>query len=201
MPLYDIQVLYVSPEWVEKNANQIDADNAKGTGENDFALLIAKTNNTLPYLPYSAATPKSGERMLLAAYPAGFLSGEVISGNLYPTSAFVSVLQKYTYDDTSHTDLFSVGGSVISQSGSSGGAAVRMDGTLAGLISTAVLKGTTGERDLRAVTMAHIERSLAEAGFGSLADLLTGNIQSKAITFEEDVAPELTQKLVDALRD
>ena len=155
----------------------------------------------LPYLPAKHATISAGERMLVAAYPAELVGGETIADNFYPTTAFANVIQKYTFEDTRNTDLFSVGGSVVSQSGSSGGAAVRADGTLAGLISTASLDGATSERQLRAITIGHINRSLAAQGAGSLATLLEGNLQSKALTFESETAPRLIDLLVDALED
>lgn len=206
---YTAEPLYVSSAWIDANASQIDSKLAKGTGENDFALLyvtgaaegVGPPPSSFAALPYKKSAASVGERMLLAAYPAGFLSGETIATNLYPTSAFTYVLKLFTFKDPKQIDLLSAGGSVVSQSGASGGAMVRTDGSLAGLIATAVLEGSTGERDLRAITMAHIDRSLAAAGLGSLSDLLSGNLATKTLDFNQDVAPALTKKLTDALED
>lgn len=204
---YEAALLYVSPEWVEANALQINSSRAKGTGKNDFALLMLSNRmdgspvGTVAHLPYSKKAPTLGQRMLLAAYPAGFLSSEAINESLYPTSAFVSTTKLYTFDDPKNTDLFSVGGSVVSQAGASGGAAIAADGTLAGIIATALLDGDTSERDLRAITVAHIERSLAAAGKGSLAAFLSGSLRVIADDFADDIAPGLIKQLEDGLRD
>ncbi|MEK7068190.1 MAG: serine protease, partial [Patescibacteria group bacterium] len=206
-PRYRATLLYIPTAWVEENAAQIDSQNAKGTGENDFALLYiteateGSLSNPFPTLTPKSGVPARGDRMLLVAYPAGFLSGETIAQNLYPTSAFGIVSKKYTFNDQAKTDLFSVGASVVSQAGSSGGAAVRTDGTLAGIIATAILEGTTGEREVRAITVAHINNSLAAAGKVSLTQLLSGDLAQKAEDFNDDAAPRLTQLLKDALKD
>ncbi len=122
--------------------------------------------------------------MLLAAYPAGFLSSQIVQKSLYISSAIAYVTQLFSYDTPNKVDLFSIGGSVVSQGGSSGGAAVRLrDGKLMGLISTATNGASTENRDLRAISLSHINNSLAASGEGGMIALLWGDVASKAAIF------------------
>ena len=147
----------------------------------------------------STRAPDAGQEMLLAAYPAGFLSGQIIASQLFASSAFAYATQLFAYSDTSHVDLFSIGGSIESQAGSSGGAVVRLDGTLAGIIATATLAQSTGQRDLRAITVDYINRDLIAAGKGGLSSLLSGDLSVKADDFNKNVAPGETAALEAAL--
>src|SRR3990167_9318697 len=102
-----------------------------------------------------------GEQMLLAAYPAGCLSPQLVQKSLYASSAITYVTQLFSFDDNKKVDLFSIGGTVVSQGGSSGGAAVRLrDGTLAGIITTETVAASTIGRDLRAISLSHVDNSL-----------------------------------------
>ncbi len=197
---YRAMLLYLPPIWVADNAKEIKAQQATGTGENDYALLLItgtiNPGDTLPmlfsHLSMHTASPDIGNEMLLAAYPAGFLSGQFISSQLYASSAFAYVTQLFSFTGTQQVDLFSIGGSIESQAGSSGGAAVRLDGTLAGIITTATLATSTETRDLRAITIGHINRSLALQGQGGIAELLSGDVATKAADFNAKVAPAET---------
>ena len=191
---YRATLLYLPPAWIEQNASQITSTQATGTGEGDFAFLFitGTTNPTtplpteFPHLPLSIASPDVGDSMLLASYPAGFLSGELTATSLYASSAFAHVTQLFSYSSEQTrlaVDLFSIGGTIVSQSGSSGGAAVRTDGTLAGVIVTATLAETTGQRDLRALSVGYIDRALAASGKGGITGLLTGELATKAADF------------------
>ena len=208
--LYHAELLYLSPAWVAQNAAQITSSAPTGTGENDFAFLrITGTTNpagtlpaSFPRLPMSSEDPLPNDRMLLSAYPASFLHGATILTDLYQTSAYATVGKVYIFKkEDQWVDLFSVPGSVVSQGGSSGGAAVRMaDGTLAGIIVTDTEATTTAGRDLRAVSLAHIDQSLQADGMGGIAGLLSGDIKAKAAAFNKDTAPGLTKQLTDQIK-
>lgn len=207
--LYTATLLYLPPAWIDENASELVASQALGTGEYDYAfLLITGRTNPLaslpasfPYLPLNWGNPKNGDQMLLASYPAGFLQAENITKNLYIASAYATVRQLYVFhDDTPWIELFSVPGTVLSQAGSSGGAAVRAhDGSLAGIIVTSTTASSTSDRDLRAITIAHIEHSLQSAGEGGILTLLSGDMAKKASDFNANVAPGLTKKLEQVL--
>ncbi|HVZ75989.1 MAG TPA: serine protease [Candidatus Paceibacterota bacterium] len=205
---YHATLVYLPPAWIAKNASQIALPQAVGTGEDDYSFLLVTDSvsgtplpTSFPALPMTSDEPSQGENMLLAGYPAGFLDGFTIEQNLYISSAFANVTQLYTYGDGQTIDLVSIGGTIVSQGGASGGAAVRAsDGSLQGIIATATSADTTAERDLRAVTLAHINRSLAAYGMGGIAALLSGNIANEAAQFSANVAPAEKAALVNVLQ-
>ncbi len=206
-PYYNAELLYLPPAWVAENASQITSGQAIGTGQNDYAFLritgpvgTRTMPTSFPAVVLASSGPSLGEAMLLAAYPAGYLGGESIVKNLYQTSAVTYVSQLLNFVDGNPTELFSVGGTVVSQSGSSGGAVVSLyNGALKGIIAVETIAASTGNRDLRALTLAHINNSLIAAGKGGIVGLLQGDLATKAATFNHDVAPGETKLLEDAL--
>lgn len=205
---YTATLLYVSPAWIAANASQLKAAQATGTGERDFAFLLitGRTDGSalpasFPRIQMDRGYVDTGYAMLLAAYPAGFLGADTVQKSLYASSAIAYVTQLFSFSDSQKVDLFSIGGTVVSQGGSSGGAAVRLsNGTLAGIITTATVGASTGDRDLRAVSLAHIDDSLAAEGKGGITALLTGDLTAKAAAFNAQVAPTLTAQLEAALK-
>ena len=205
-PLYRADLLYLPSAWISQNASQITAEHGVGTGENDYAFLrITSTTNpsgtlpaSYPNIPMTTAAD-TGDQVLVAGYPAGFLDAQTIERNLYATSAFTTIGQLYTFDTPDHVDVISLGGTVVSQGGSSGGAVVKTyDGKLSGLIATATTGTTTADRDLRAITISYIDRSLKEVGKGGLVEFLSKSLD----TTEADFAPafaEEKQQLISAL--
>ncbi len=208
-PLYRATLLYLPPQWVDTNASQLTTEHALGTGEYDYAFLIinSTTNpnaalpSSFPNIQMSGASPQTGENILVAGYPAGFLDSITIERNLYATSAFSKVGQQYTFDSNGYVDVISLGGTVVAQGGSSGGAVVRLyDGRLSGLIATATTGTTTADRDLNAITINYIDRSLTLNGKGGIVGLLSGDIKEAAAKFNLEVAPGEAAKLQSALK-
>jgi hypothetical protein len=207
-PRYRAKLLYLPPTWLNANASQITEQHPTGTGENDYAFLQITDSvdssplpTKFPYVDMTTDRPHKGDPVLLAAYPAGFLEATTIQRDLYITSSFTTVETLFTFDDKKHVDLLSVGGTVVSQAGASGGSVIRQqDGALLAMIVTATEGATTAVRDLRAITMAHIDRSLATEGQVGIAALLTGDLSKKVGDFNANVAPELAKKLIDALK-
>lgn len=207
-PLYRATVLYLPAAWVALHAKDIVETNPVGTGEFDFALLLitGRTDEsaTLPpsfpaLSPELLYEPPFGSDVFLAGYPAGLIGGISIQTNLYQASAFSKVSDIFTFA-TSTTDLISVGGTVVSQKGSSGGAAVDVQTQkLWGLIVTSTIGETTGTSDLRAITLPYINRALISLTGGGLSALLLGDIAAKAAAFSITTAPTLTKMLTDAL--
>ena len=202
--MYTATLLYLPPAWIAANAAQLKSAQAVGTGEQDFAFLLiagrtdpaAALPTSFPHLAMDRGYADIGDPMLLAAYPAGFLGAETVQKNLYISSAIAYVTQLFSFDGTKNIDLFSIGGTVVSQGGSSGGAAVRLrDGTLAGIIVTETTAASTGERDLRALALSHIDDILIASGRGGIAGLLTGDLSVKAAAFNTTIAPSETALL------
>lgn len=207
-PLYIAMPIFISPSWIKKNASGITQQSPKGTGEDDYALLlITQRTDPTKTIPetfsfisplYNSADIEAGEQVLLAAYPAGFLSGIAIAKDLYISSAITQIMEVFTFGGGT-LDLFSIGGSVVAQQGSSGGAVVGAESKLLGIIVTSSVADTTAERDLRAITIAHINRSFVKDTGFDLQTLFSGNIEAEANAFNENIAPALTQLLVDEL--
>jgi hypothetical protein len=198
---YKATLIYISPDWIENNASVLTEDDPTGTGEHDYAFL--KIDSTidgnalttpLSYLqPDTLADLNVGDNILLASYPAEFFGTFNIINDLYQTSAIGQVSHIYTFSKNT-SDLFDVPGTVVSQRGSSGGAAVNDQGMLTGIITTSSTATTTGARDLRAISMSYIDRDLTQHQSISL-DTLVDNNDSIGDDFNQNIAPKLTDIL------
>ena len=207
-PLYKAKLIFISPSWVQNNANNITQSSPKGTGEDDYALLLiterTDPSKSLPQsfhsieMLYNSGNIKINDDVLLAAYPAGFLSGIAIAKDLYISSAITEVMEVFTFKEGT-LDLFSIGGSVVAQQGSSGGAVIDTNSKLLGIIVTSSVADTTAERDLRAITIAHINRSFTKDTGSSLQTLFDSDLEQEISAFNTNIAPDLKQLLVDEL--
>ena len=154
----------------------------------------------VPAMPMALAEPDIGAQVLLAAYPAAYFGGATIQMNLYSSSAITGIKELYSFSGTQQVDLVSLGDTVVTQSGSSGGAVVNLDrDSLIGLISTESAGTTTSSRTLYGITLSYINRGLAGAGKGGIAALLLKNPEQEAKDFATNVAPSETQALETVL--
>ncbi len=214
-PSYKAELLFISSNWVKNNYKNITSSDPQGTGENDAALLLIKSKiapadslpASFPFIApdYDEDSVSVGSSVLLSGYPAGFLGGIAIQKSLWLVSTAASILEMFTFDKNPsyNIDIFSIGGSIVAQKGSSGGAVVsQKSGKLLGIIVTSTDSTQTGDRDLRAISTTHINRTLsAEMGF-DLKDLLSLNrneIELISRSFQENTAPSLTKILTDEL--
>jgi len=211
-PLYKAKLLYMPPTWIEKNALNLKSQKPKGTGEDDYALLYiiapTRTGTTLPEtipatsFDVSARDINVDDPVLIASYPAGFLGGIDVTKNLWISSSIARIVRLYTFREIiPHTeDAFSVGGTIIAQEGASGGGVFSLKtGKLVGLLATSILGGTTDERDLRAISLRHVNQSMQENTGEGLETFLSGNLKQKSAEFNSTIAPQLTQILTDVL--
>lgn len=184
-PAYDAQLIYIPSAWVEENAANIVQQESKGTGKDDYSfLLINKSTVEGKKLPQSFNFIEPNLdfnilpinfQVLLASYPAGFLGGISIQKDLWLTSTFAPVTALYTFATTGPTtlDIFSLGGNINAQAGSSGGAVVdTRDGKLLGIITTSSEATTTSGRILNAITIPHIRHSFEKYTEKSLSYFL-----------------------------
>jgi hypothetical protein len=178
-----------------------------GTGERDFALLrITGTINAsdllpkkFPFLLVAVNAPVRTEDVLEAGYAAGFLGGLTILTDLYASSAWAKVREVYTFNANT-TDLFSLGGSIVAQGGSSGGPVTNVDGVLLGLIVTSSGTGDTSTRDLHALSTEYIIRDFESERGKTLMDVLsTENLASESDIFYKVYAPNERQALIDQI--
>jgi len=207
-PAYDAEILYISPSWVKENAHQISSENQKGTGENDFALLrINKTITSTPLpesFPYLSPesveeTAIQGTPVLIAGYPAGFLGGITIQKELWPVSTTASIMERYTFT-VNNIDLLALGGNIAAQPGSSGGAVVSMTTrNLLGIVVTSTSADSTADRELNAVTVFHVNRSIFADIGATLLGLLSEDTEQRAKIFKDTLQPTLTTLLEQEL--
>ncbi len=205
-PKYNLELVYISPTWVEKNKTLLKEQNPMGTGENDFAFVRitgmvdgSKLPESFTYLSMNIRENIiSKEPVLLVSYPAGFLGGISVLQDLSITSAITLTDTLYTFKDGS-VDLISVPGTVVSQKGSSGGAVVDKYASLLGIIVTTSSGEKTSDRDLQAITLAYINRSLQNEIGLNLEQFTNQNMSEVAKKFQEINAPNLTKLITDEL--
>lgn len=209
-PTYKAKILYISPEWVKKNAHNIVVDNPKGTGENDFALLLITDNirkeTPLPekfqFLEPDILTINIEKYtpVMLASYPAGFLGGITIQKDLWLITTLTNIKELFTFKSGS-IDIFSLDGNIVAQKGSSGGATINAaTQKLIGIIVTSTTAKSTQDRELSAITIFHINDSILKDTGAGLLTLLKENLKIKSDTFNNTISPTLRQFLVDEMK-
>ncbi len=202
-PSWTAQVLYMPPVWVAAHASELNTPDPTGTGEHDYALLLITGSadaaplpgppaGGFPSVPYDTrnATGFAGEQVLVASYPAEFLGGIQALNGLYAVSSVITIGQLLTFSQGS-VDVFSLGGVIEAQSGSSGGAVVNPWGRLIGLITTTSEGATTVERDLHALTLSYINGDIKTQSGSDLSTMLAGDLQAKLSDFNAHVFPDL----------
>lgn len=203
-PKYNAELVYISPDWVDKNKNEIVSSNPVGTGENDYAFLRitnAIDNSDLPKFAFVPANVREkievNEPVVLVSYPAGFLGGLSIIQNLNVSSAITNIKNIFTFKENT-IDVIDVSGTIVSQKGASGGAVVDKNFSLIGIISTSSNGSTTSSRELNAITVAYINRAFSGESGITIAEL-TKDSSSFAKKFQEEKAPALTKLLTDVI--
>lgn len=206
--MWHASVLYMPTTWVHAHAQDIRQRDPVSTGENDYALLFIDDSLTGAPLPkaFPSITPDVREaigfvadQVLAAGYPAGFLGLLEAQNDLGALSTITTIKQLYSFNADYHADAFSLGGIILAQNGSSGGAVINMWGKLVGLIVTTSSGTTTSERDLRALSTAHIDRSLrTETGTG-LLETISSDAALKTYEFTHAKAPTLIQEFLEVI--
>lgn len=174
---YKAALIYISPPWLQANANVLTQALPMGTGEFDFAFIAVTGSATkdplpasFPAMPIASLPPAAGTSVVIGSYGAQFLQASQIESALFPTIVFGSVKDVYTFD-TNTIDVFSLGGSAAAQEGSSGGGIVDINGSLIGTITTSTVQGSTDTRTLSAISSSYIRSEYARET-GSLIDAL-----------------------------
>ena len=210
-PAYKVRVLFMPKEWALNNAKLLLEDKPKGTGENDYALLLITTkidrtpiNTDLPYLTPDEAYDSSiqDSPVLIAGYPAEFTGSIIANRSLSEVSSLSKITGGYYFDpkDTDRLDLINVGGSIASQGGSSGGAVLDIrSGNLVGVIVTTTSAPTTAQRELFALTTSYISRKLKAETGKNIRQFIDTNLNASADAFGGAPAQELIKILTSAL--
>lgn len=206
-PKYKAELVFLPASWITKNASKINEEKPMGNGEHDYAFLrITGTVHpnvsmpaSFPYLQIAVDPPALHDPTLIAGYPAGFLGGIAIQKDLYQASSLANIGELYTFVEST-IDLFSIGGSIVAQQGSSGGAVADRGGILIGVIVTSTEAPDTGSRDLRALATSYIVRDF-EIQYGApLATFLSKDMTQEASLFTANQAPSLSATLIGAIK-
>lgn len=208
-PAYRASVMFIPDAWVREHASDIAARKSTGTGERDFALLSIHERvdgtplpDAFPYLPPDTreAIGFTGDTVLLAGYPAEFVSGATTVSHLSITTSFSHIGDLLTFTKD-FVDVVSLGSTPLAQGGASGGAVINPWGRVIGIVTTTSEGETTAERELRAISLAHIDRTLRSSKGSGLSDILAEDPRTQAERFKTDKAPSLSETLLDALRN
>jgi len=211
VPTYEVDLLYISPAWVQENANLIDAANPRGTGERDYALLYvtAGLNNTpmprdFPALKMNTTLLPAkaiGWEVRAAGYPAEEMmrSGDM-TVSLEPKEVDTSIAELLTFS-SNYADLMTIEGGAIGEQGSSGGPVVNNEGQAIGIISTKGDPALFSNRSLRALTLSYVDRTMEEETGYRLEAYLGGNLPYRSKLFKETLGPFLKRMLERELRD
>lgn len=199
--------LFIPASWVKKHAANIIDTDTKSTGEYDFGLLLITASaglprpHSFPALPFDTreAIAFTDDSAIVTGYPAEFAPQFSGHHTLYAAITPTTVGQLMTFDGGT-VDMVSLGGVPAAQGGSSGGAVVNAWGFLVGIVTTTTDAPTTAQRDLRAITLAHIDRNMRLFTGNSLAQFLERDTSAVADDFTRNTAPDLLSSYRQLLR-
>ncbi|OGG83086.1 hypothetical protein A3I46_01810 [Candidatus Kaiserbacteria bacterium RIFCSPLOWO2_02_FULL_54_13] len=199
---YKAALIYISPMWLQANADVLSQTLPKGTGEYDFALLAVTGSTTaeplpssFPSIPLATNPPLSSVPVIIASYGAQSLEPDQIRSALFPTIVLGSVKDVLTFA-VNTVDVLALGGSAAAQEGSSGGGVSDASGELVGTITTSTIQGDANSRSLNAITASYIRAAYASET-GQALDLLLARPTADSIS---DFAPQLSalEKIITA---
>jgi S1-C subfamily serine protease len=197
---YEIDLLYISPAWIQENAKLLSVAMPEGTGERDYALLYVTGHVDKDPLPaFFPALPADTNLLSVqavsrpvraAGYPAAAVTQEGARAELKGIEVGTRITEIMTFG-SGYADLFTIAGTPIGEQGSSGGPVVNESGAAIGLISTRGDDTLFGTGSLRAISLSYVDRTIKEeTGYG-LAENVTGNLPYRARIFRETLVPFL----------
>ncbi len=206
-PRYTAELMFLPPAWMRDNARKITQEAPTGTGERDYALVRitggVSSSITLPtsfpFLLVAKSEPEVGADVIQAGYAAGFLGNTALQNELYASSAWTKIRDIFTFNANT-VDLVALGGSIVAQSGSSGGPVANTDGILLAIIVTNSGTGDTSTRDLKAITTSYIVRDFEQERGKSLQSVLsTEDLATEVDIFNRVYFPSAKAALIAEL--
>lgn len=205
---YEAELLYISPKWIQDNAEIISQANPKGTGERDYALLyISKGVDNLPvpasltFVPADTAYLTKvdiNSVVTIGGYPILNQNLEDVQDHLNRVTATTTIAEIFTFVSKT-TDIFNLRGSDIGDYGISGGPVVNSSNKLIGLITTKNDDALLGKGSLNAITLSYIDQTMKEETGFNFTQNLNGNLPYRAEVFKATVIPFLTKILSEEL--
>lgn len=186
---YTADLLFISGDWLRNSAHLISNPAPRGTGENDYALLVI-TGSTNPAIVLSSSFPsanietedgntKKGDNITVTGYPGNQLSLLNLTSRARLEINNTTITDVFTFDRIT-TDVFSTGESSVAQTGSSGGGIFK-NNKLIGIIATTGV-GISGNF-INGITTSYINRDIREESGESLNSMLSGDVRQKSIDF------------------
>ena len=177
---YKASLVYINENWLRKNAGVLFTKSARGTGENDFALLsinskidgsgidsnILHTNVNKSEL----SEQNKGNKILIAGYPASTLGALSLRKYLNFVADVIYISNVFTLDGT-HVDVFETEVTKVGQHGSSGGGLFDAQNNLVGLIVS--VSDESGNAKINALTTTYISRTLKNETGKTLEEFLS----------------------------
>ena len=201
---YTVDILYISPDWIEQNFNLINSENPRGTGEFDYAFLYI-TGNTNPAFKKPSSFPYSeislneeygeGTKVDVAGYPGAPQNIVDIAkaGTLKQDS--IAIEDVFTFSKSS-VDIFSTEKTKVGARGASGGGVFK-DGKLIGIISTT--NGTQNNAEINAITTRYINHDLKDTLGLEINDLIQNNLYKTVLEFSKNYGASLAGLLFSEL--
>lgn len=206
-PLYEAELLYISPAWIQQHAHLISETHPKGTGERDYALLYvtaglhnAPMPSRFPHLSFDTSPLSMYNKnatITLGGYPAEGMNRTDINTELRPVVAETTITDMFTFTENK-ADVLLLGESPVGAFGASGGPVLNGDNKVIGLITT---KGddTIDSTTLRALTLSYIDRSMISESTFDLRKTMQGHLSFRAQLFQETIVPFLSRLLESEL--
>ncbi len=203
-PIGTARVAFMPRAWVQAHAQDILSSLAKSTGEYDVALISMEplSGGTTPVkAPYDTreAIAFIDDPVLVLGYPASFLGGILIQKSLSALSAVTTIPEVLTFSQAL-VDAVSLGPTILAQQGSSGGGVFNQYGYLVGIITTSSQGETTDERTLRAISLAHIDRTFRKEAGMSLQQFIEQAPAATLATSFASTSRELVLPFLKALQ-
>ncbi len=202
---YKGEMVYSSPEWIQNNYKSIGAEGARGTGEDDYALILI-TKNTNPALGIPQIFPSAGiydkeikinDSVVVSGFPGGPASLLDISHAGKLQAAAVSVLEIFTFGGNK-TDVITTSKSNVGAQGASGGGIFYGESEnsldLVGIIATT--DGSNGKAKINGITTSYISRDIEKETGKSLNYFIKGDIASRVVEFKNEYIERLAKLLL-----
>ncbi|HYE23280.1 MAG TPA: serine protease [Candidatus Paceibacterota bacterium] len=202
---YEARVLYISPEWLEENVEELKKGRPRGTGEGDFALLqvTAAVKGSLPTSFASIPVALSGnvlegDTLIAAGYPAEKLSFKEVQKKL-KLETTAPTLTSVRYYVRPYADLIVLSPSKLSASGASGGPIATADGRAIAITTAVEEKKNQDERSLRAITLSYVDRVLLLDVGKPLSLMLLSDLEPLVARTSASLSEDLLTSLRKAL--
>jgi hypothetical protein len=200
---YKASLVYINENWLSKNASVLFTKGARGTGENDFALVSINSkidgsgidsNISHTEVNYNELSENNlGNKILIAGYPAGTLGALSMMKYLTFVADVINISNVFTLDGT-HVDVLETSITKVGQHGSSGGGIFNTNNNLIGLIVSVSDESTDSK--VNAISTTYINRSIRSETGKSLNEfintdknILIANFLLKKASLYEYVRP------------